>query len=136
MEIALLEGEVRVKDLPEIWNALMQDYLGITPPDDARGVLQDVHWSNGYIGYFSTYALGNLISAQLWDKLEQDHPDIEDQIRRGAFGTLLEWMRAKVHVHGRKYEPQELIRRVTGSSIDPAPYMAYLKGKYGQIYGL
>jgi len=136
LEIALIEGSLEVKDLPEVWNTRMDEYLGVTPPDDASGVLQDVHWSSGLMGYFSTYALGNLISAQLWEKLNADVPDLDDQFRRGEFGDLLEWMRTHVHQHGRKFEPQELVERVTGSKIDPTPYMRYLTNKYSDIYGL
>lgn len=134
LEIALMEGSLQVKDLPEAWNNRMQDYLGITPPNDAQGVLQDVHWSGGMIGYFSTYALGNLVSAQLWDCIHKDIPGLEDQIRRGEFGALLGWVREKIHRHGAKYEPQELVKMVTGTKIDPAPYMDYLTKKYSEIY--
>jgi carboxypeptidase Taq len=136
IEIALVEGKLAVKDLPEYWNTKMQEYLGVTPPNDARGVLQDVHWSGGMIGYFSTYALGNLISAQLWEKINQDLPDLPDQIRAGKFETLLGWLREKIHRHGRKFEPQELVQKVTGSRIDPAAYLRYLTKKYSEIYGL
>ena len=136
LEIGMVEGTVKVKDLPEIWNAKMNDYLGIAPPDDAKGVLQDVHWSGGMLGYFSTYALGNLISAQLWEKIATDIPDLSDQFRAGEFGALLTWLREKIHVHGNKFEPQELVQRVTGSKIDSAAYVRYLKQKYSEIYGL
>jgi carboxypeptidase Taq len=114
----------------------MQDYLGITPPDDAQGVLQDVHWSQGSVGYFSTYALGNLIAAQLWECMRKDIPDIESQIQRGEFNALTAWMGDKVHRHGAKYEPQELVQRITGSKIDQDPYMRYLTEKYTEIYHL
>lgn len=136
LEIALMEGSLAVKDLPAAWNSRMEEYFGLTPPNDAQGVLQDVHWSSGYFGYFPTYALGNLISAQLWEKLSQEMPDIDDQMRRGEFANLTEWMRSNIHVHGKKYKPQELVQRVTGSKIDPAPYMRYLTSKYSEIYGL
>jgi carboxypeptidase Taq len=136
IEISLLEGRLEVKDLPEVWNARMQEYLGLTPPDDAHGVLQDVHWSAGLMGYFSTYALGNLVSAQLWERINADIPDMSEQVRRGEFSALLGWLREKVHRHGAKFEPQELAQRVTGSRIDPGPYVRYLKSKYGEIYGL
>ncbi|MFN2174367.1 MAG: carboxypeptidase M32 [Anaerolineales bacterium] len=136
LEIALMEGNLDVKDLPDAWNAKMVEFLGITPPNDADGVLQDVHWSSGLIGYFSTYALGNLISLQLWELIQQDIPNLSDQIRKGQFGELLDWLRRKVHRHGAKYEPQELIKRITGSKIDPEPYMRYLNGKFSQIYNL
>jgi carboxypeptidase Taq len=136
IEMALIEGRVAVKDLPEVWNSKMQEYLGVTPPDDASGVLQDIHWSWGLFGYFSTYALGNLISVQLWERINRDIPDLEDQIRLGKFDALLDWLRKNIHVHGRKFMPQELVQRVTGSKIDPAPYMRYLRKKYTEIYGL
>ncbi len=136
LEIALMEGSLAVKDLPEAWNTRMQEYLGITPPNDAEGVLQDVHWSGGSIGYFSTYALGNLVSLQLWQKINQDIPDLADQIRKGEFSGLLGWLRQNVHRHGKKFEPQELIERVTGSKLSPEPYLQYLQAKFGQIYQL
>ncbi|HEX5809526.1 MAG TPA: carboxypeptidase M32 [Anaerolineales bacterium] len=136
LEIAMVEGKVAIKDLPEFWNAKMQEYLGITPPDDATGVLQDIHWSYGAIGYFSTYALGNLVSAQLWEKIHQDIPALDDQICKGNFAELLDWLRRNVHRHGQKYEPQVLIEMATGSRITPEPYLRYLTEKYGEIYRL
>jgi carboxypeptidase Taq len=134
IEIALMEGSLAVKDLPEAWNSRIQEYLGLTPPNDALGVLQDVHWSGGMIGYFSTYALGNLISGQLWERINADIPDLAEQIRGGQFNALRAWLIEKIHRHGSKFEPQELVQRVTGSKIDPAPYMHYLKDKYSAIY--
>ncbi len=136
IEIALLEGKVAVKDLPALWNAKMQEYLGVTPPNDTLGVLQDIHWSGGMIGYFSTYALGNLVSAQLWEKVNQDIPDLAEQIRAGKFAGLLAWLRDKIHRHGAKFEPQELVQKVTGSKINPDAYIRYLTKKYVEIYGL
>ncbi len=136
LEIALIEGSLDVRDLPQAWNNAMQEYLGITPPNDAVGVLQDVHWSQGYFGYFSTYALGNLIAAQLWECMVNDIPDVDDQIQRGEFGELTSWMKEKVHRHGAKFEPQELVQRITGSKIDQRPYMLYLSNKYAEIYQL
>jgi carboxypeptidase Taq len=136
IEIGLLEGSLPVKDLPEIWNARMQEFLGITPPNDAQGVLQDIHWSMGLIGYFPTYSLGNLVSVQLWERILADIPDLTDQIASGEFTALLGWLREKIHRHGAKFEPQELVQKVTGSRIDPAPYMRYLRTKYGEIYDL
>ena len=136
IEIALMERKLEVQDLPEVWNAKMEAYLGVVPPTDTEGVLQDIHWSFGGIGYFFTYALGNLISAQLWEKMLADMPDMPDQIRKGSFAELLQWLVENIHQHGRKYEPQELVQRVTGSQIDAAPYMRYLNTKYSDIYGL
>ncbi|HJR81760.1 MAG TPA: carboxypeptidase M32 [Anaerolineales bacterium] len=136
LEIGMVEGKIAVKDLPEIWNTKMQEYLGVTPPDDAKGVLQDIHWSAGYIGYFSTYALGNLISAQLWEKINEDISNLDDQIRKGDFSQLLGWLRTNIHRHGQKYEPQTLVEKVTGSKITHEPYIRYLTKKYSEIYGL
>jgi carboxypeptidase Taq len=136
LEIGMVEGKLAVKDLPEIWNAKMDEYLGIVPPNDAKGVLQDVHWSSGLMGYFSTYALGNLISAQVWEKANKDIKDLDEQIRKGKFDSLLGWLREKIHIYGRKYDPQDLVQKVTGSKIDSAAYVLYLTNKYSAIYGL
>ncbi|MBN8582665.1 MAG: carboxypeptidase M32 [Anaerolineae bacterium] len=136
IEIGLVDGSIEVKDLPEIWNAKMRDYLGITPPNDAQGVLQDIHWSYGSIGYFSTYALGNIVSAQLWEKINKEIKDLDEQIRKGQFGELREWLRAKIHVHSHKYDPQDIVKKVTGNTIDSAAYVRYLTKKYSEVYGL
>lgn len=136
IEIGLMEGTIEVADLPEIWNTRMEEYLGITPPDDAQGVLQDIHWSGGMIGYFPTYALGNLASVQLWDKMLEENPNVPDEIARGEFDTILGWMREHVHQYGSKYEPQEIMIKATGSKITPEPYVQYLRDKYGEIYSL
>jgi carboxypeptidase Taq len=136
IEIALIEGSIEVKDLPEIWNTKMKEYLGITPKNDAEGVLQDIHWSMGAIGYFSTYAIGNLVSAQLWECINSDIPSLSNQIRKGDFSELLSWLRKNVHLHGAKFEPQELVQRITGSKITPEPYIKYLNNKYSVIYDL
>lgn len=132
----MVEGKVAIKDLPDLWNTKMKEYLGITPPNDAKGVLQDIHWSGGAIGYFSTYALGNLVSAQLWEKINKDIRDLDEQIRKGKFDELLGWLHEKVHKHGHKYDPQDLVQKVTGSKIAPEPYVRYLTKKYNEIYGL
>jgi carboxypeptidase Taq len=136
IEIGMVDGSIDIKDLPEIWNAKMQDYLGITPPDDAQGVLQDIHWSYGSIGYFSTYALGNIISAQLWETVNKDIRGLDDQIHSGKFDQLLGWLHEKIHTYGRKYDPQDLVQKITGSKIDSSAYVRYLTGKYSDIYGL
>ncbi len=136
LEIAMIDGSLAIKDLPEAWNQKMEAYLGMVPQTDAEGVLQDIHWTMGSMGYFSTYALGNLISVQLWEHFKTTQPKAEDQIRQGDFAPLLSWLREEIHQYGRKYTPQELVRRITGADIDPAPYMRYLRAKYGEIYGL
>ena len=136
LEIGMIEGKFAVKDLPDLWNTRMREYLGVTPPNDAEGVLQDIHWSSGSIGYFSTYALGNLISAQLWERINKDIRNLDEQIRKGKFEELLAWLRTNVHKHGRKYNPQDLVQKVTGSRISSEPYVRYLTGKYSEIYGI
>jgi carboxypeptidase Taq len=136
LELALLEGSLKVKQLPEAWNATYQAYLGITPPDDARGCLQDIHWSIGLIGYFPTYTLGNIISAQLLEAIRRDIPNLDAQIGRGDFGPLLAWLNTNVHRHGRRYLPAELIKRATGQALTSKPYVGYLQAKFGEIYGL
>jgi carboxypeptidase Taq len=136
LEIGMVDGSIAIKDLPEIWNEKMRDYLGITPPSDALGVLQDIHWSYGSIGYFSTYALGNIVSAQLWERINKDIKDLGEQIRKGQFSVLREWLRENVHKYGHKYDPQDLVQKITGSKIDSAAYVRYLTKKYSDIYGL
>lgn len=136
LEIAMIEGSIDLNDLPEIWNQKMQDYLGIVPANDAEGVLQDVHWSYGSLGYFSTYALGNLVSAQLWEKINQDLPGLEGEILQGKLTTLLAWLRENIHQHGRKFEPQEFVERITGERINSAAYVRYLKKKFGEMYSI
>ncbi len=134
IELGMMEGSMTVADLPEVWNSKMQEYLGLTPPNDALGVLQDIHWSHGYIGYFPTYTLGNLIAAQWWHKMQGDLPEMEKQIESGQFDDLIGWLRENVHRHGAKFSPVELIQRVTGEGLSAEPYLEYLEGKYTDIY--
>jgi carboxypeptidase Taq len=136
LENEMLEGEVRIADLPEAWNAKMEAYLGIVPPDDAQGVLQDIHWSGGMLGYFPTYSLGNLISVQFFDQVKADIPSLADQIAAGEFDELLDWLRENVHQYGRKYTPAELVKRVTGNDLTATNYIAYIKAKFSDIYDL
>jgi len=131
LEQDIINGRVQLKDLPELWAQKMHDYLGVEVPDDARGVLQDMHWASGYIGYFSTYLLGTVMSVQIWEKASEDIGELDDQVERGEFGPLREWLGEHIHGQGRKYPPQELLRRATGSTIDARPYLAYLKRKFG-----
>ena len=136
LERRLLEGTLAVDDLPDAWRDRMQDLLGVTPHTDAEGVLQDIHWASGLLGYFPTYTLGNVISVQLFEAARRDHPDLWEDIGRGRFDSLLGWLRERVHRHGRKYLPADLLRRATGSDLTPEPYLAYLAGKVGEVYGL
>ncbi len=135
LEQDLVEERLRVTDLPEAWNAKMEAYLGLTPPNDSLGVLQDIHWSGGSIGYFSTYTLGNVLSLQFYGQTLQDIPDMPEQFSRGEFGALLDWFKEKIHRHGRKYTASELVERVTGAErIEAEPYLAYIKHKFSDIY--
>ena len=137
LEQELLAGSFPLEQLPEEWNRRMWEYLGIEVPDDTHGVLQDTHWAAGAIGYFSTYALGNLISAQIWEKLLDDLPDLHEQFEQGEFGALRDWLREHLHRHGRKFTPSETLERVVGTTrIDPEPYVRYLRRKLGDIYGI
>jgi carboxypeptidase Taq len=136
LEQEMITGRLAAADVPEAWDAKMMEYLGVEVPDVADGALQDTHWAGGSIGYFSTYALGNVASAQLWERISEDIPDVYEQIGRGEFAPLREWLREHVHQHGRKYMPQELLERVTGSGLDPQPLLAYLRRKLGEIYKL
>src|SRR5947199_2271251 len=117
-------------DLTRTSKAKRNDSLGIHVPDDANGVLQDTHWAAGSIGYFSTYLLGTVMSVQIWERASEDIGNLEEQIERGEFAALREWLGDHVHKLGRKYSPQETLRRATGSTIDAKPYLAYLESKY------
>jgi carboxypeptidase Taq len=136
LEQEIMEGKVALRDLPEIWNARMKEYLGVTVPNDAQGVLQDIHWSSGSIGYFSTYSLGNIISCQIWEKVLAAMPDIYEQFERGEFLALREWLRDNLHKHGRKFTPKEMLQKLVGGPINVGPYVKYLKTKYSEIYEL
>jgi carboxypeptidase Taq len=136
LEQALIDGTLKVKDLPEAWNARFEEYFGIKVTDDADGVLQDVHWSAGLIGYFPTYALGNLIAGQLWQRAHVELSGVEDEIAGGRLGSLREWLGQRVHRHGAKFTTAELLEREAGGPISVTPFTDYLKAKLGDVYGL
>jgi carboxypeptidase Taq len=129
LEQDLIEGRLAPRELPDAWNAKMHEYLGVAVPDHRRGVLQDVHWSRGSLGYFPTYSLGNVVSVQVWERLRADVPDLDEEIAAGEFGELRAWLRERIHRHGRKFAPRELLERAVGTGIDPEPYIAYLEAK-------
>jgi carboxypeptidase Taq len=135
LEQELLSGELDLLELPAAWSSRMEEYLGVQVPDDARGVLQDTHWSAGSLGYFPTYALGNVVSLQIWEQVLAAMPDLYDQIERGEFEQLREWLRDQLYRYGRKLKPMELLERITGGGFDPAPYLRYLTAKVGEVYG-
>ena len=137
LELDLLEGRLAVKDLPEAWRARIETDLGIVPGDDRDGCLQDVHWFSGGIGgSFQGYTIGNILSAQFYGAAVKAHPEIPSEIARGEFGTLHQWLVTHIHRHGRKFKPNKLVVRATGEPMTIAPYLAYLRGKYGELYRL
>ncbi|SMO90339.1 carboxypeptidase M32 [Melghirimyces algeriensis] len=135
LELALLEGKLAVKDLPEAWRERYTSDLGVTPPDDRDGVLQDVHWHADTIGgVFQGYTIGNILSAQYYDAALNTHPEIPDQIRQGEFTALRGWLTENIYRHGSKFTTEELTKRATGSSLSIDPYVRYLKRKFGELY--
>ncbi len=135
-ENLLLENKLKVSELPAWWDEAMSSYLGITPPDVAQGALQDVHWSMGLYGYFPTYSLGTILSAQLFDQARAQLGDLDEQFARGEFTPLREWLTANIYQHGRKYTLNEIALRVTGEPLQTRSYISYLKKKYSELYGL
>ena len=137
LEQEMLAGTIPLHELPEAWNARMKAYLGVDVPSDADGVLQDVHWSLGYVGYFPTYVIGSIVSAQIWGRAVVDLPNLDEQFSRGEFLPLREWLREHLHRHGRKFTPKETLQKVAGTdAVDVKPYVRYLTSKFGEIYRL
>ena len=136
LEKDILTGKIALKDLPKEWNQRFEAYFGKVPPNDSEGVLQDVHWSAGLVGYFPTYALGNLLSLQYYNCALKEHPSLPDEIAAGKFDTLHSWLQTNIHQHGRKFTSSELTQRITGEAIQSRDYIAYLQQKFGDIYGL
>ena len=136
LEQAMLNGDLLAKDLPAAWNEKIKSLLGVVPPTDTVGCLQDVHWSKVYFGYFPTYALGNLYAAQLLETAVSQNPAITTELNQGQTGSLIAWIRQNVHQHGKKYTPRELIQRATGQPLSHEPFMRYVTQKFSDIYGL
>jgi len=135
LELALFDGALEAADLAEAWRERTREYLGLDVPDDAHGVLQDVHWAAGAFGYFPTYSLGNIIAAQLWEAAAEDLGDLDEMIGRGELETLREWLGERIHRHGARYMPAELAERALGGPLDPEALLRRLRGKYGELYG-
>jgi carboxypeptidase Taq len=135
LEKQLVSGKLAVKDLPEAWNAKMEELLGLRPPDEALGVLQDIHWSGGMFGYFPTYSLGNLYAAQFFHRLKGEVKDWYRQVEKGRFEPIILWLREHIHKHARVYPARELCIRVTGEPLNPKYLLDYLEEKFGDIYG-
>lgn len=136
LEQAMLNGELMAKDLPEAWNAKMEELLGIVPPTDSQGCLQDIHWTRPGFGYFPTYALGNLYAAQFFETAVSQHPAIIDEMEQGKTDTLVAWLRENIHRHGRKFTPRELVQRITGQPLGHEAFVRYATTKFGDIYDL
>ena len=136
LEKALFDGSVKVKDLPETWNRLSQEIIGLTPKNNKEGVLQDVHWSGGYFGYFPSYCLGNMIAAQLWNTVNKQIPTLEESFAQGNYKPLLDWLRTNVHQYGKQYNTQEIVEKVTGEALSPKYLLAYLSERYLPLYSL
>jgi carboxypeptidase Taq len=137
LEVEMLEGRLKIKDLPEAWNARYKEDLGIEVSEDKNGVLQDVHWFAGEIGgAFQGYTLGNIMAAQFFARAKEAHPDIPEQVRNGKFDVLRGWLTENIYQHGAKYTADELVERVTGGPLTTDPYLDYLWGKFQPLYGL
>jgi carboxypeptidase Taq len=134
MEKGLFDGSIQVNDLPEIWNDKMDEYLGVRPPSDTLGVLQDVHWSSGSFGYFPSYTLGAIYACQFFNAMKKEIPDIEEQIAQGHLHPVKDWLNKNIHCLGRLYSVEGLVKKVTGEPLNPHQYMRYLKEKYATIY--
>jgi carboxypeptidase Taq len=135
LELAMVEGSLQAKDLPEAWNAKYKEYLGIDVPNYSQGVLQDVHWSHGSMGYFSTYSLGSLYAAQFYAQAVKEVPGLETSIATGNTTPLLHWLREKIHTKGRNLTSRQVCEMVTGKPLDATYFMEYANKKYGEIYG-
>jgi len=136
MEMEMMDGTLKVSDVPEVWNTRMKEYIGVTPPNDAEGALQDIHWSGFSFAGFPGYTLGNIIGAQLFAKVHEEMSDLDEQIAAGEFSGLHGWLRTNLYQHGRKFTPNELLARITGGPLSTAPWIAYVRAKYGDIYGI
>ncbi len=136
MEQALIEGDLQAGDVPGAWNETFERYFGLTPPDDARGCLQDIHWSGGGIGYFPTYSLGNLYAAQFTEQARVDLGDLDEPFAEGRFGPLKDWLTEKIYRQGMRYRASELVEEVTGKPLSHRPLMDHLRAKYGPLYGI
>jgi carboxypeptidase Taq len=129
LERDLVSGALAPADLRDAWNARIEEYLGLAVPDDLNGVLQDMHWSDTVMGYFPSYALGHIASAQIWERACADLPELDEQIGRGEFAPLREWLRERVHRHGRKFTTPETLERAVGGGFDPEPLLRYVRRK-------
>ena len=136
IEKGLFDGTVEINTLPELWNSKMKEYLGIEPPSDTLGVLQDTHWSGAAFGYFPSYTLGAIYASQFYQKLERENSDLENEIETGNLATIRQWLNQKIHEKGRLLSVANLVKQVTGDDLNPTIFLDYLKNKYRKIYRL
>ncbi|MDQ3777880.1 MAG: carboxypeptidase M32 [Actinomycetota bacterium] len=136
LEQEILGGRLAIPDVPEAWNVKTKEYLGLDVPDDARGVLQDVHWSGGSFGYFPTYLLGTVASVQIWERARAELPELDAQMEAGEFAPLRGWLTEKLYRWGRRLPPDEMLERIVGGPLDAEPYIRYLKSKVEAVYGV
>jgi carboxypeptidase Taq len=136
IEQALFDGSLQVKDLPAVWNEKIKSYFELTPPNDAQGVLQDIHWAHGSFGYFPTYLKGTLFSAQWWYALQKDLPNRDVLIGKGDFAPIKQWLNQKIHLEGKRFWTNDLTKHVTGETLTPSYFISYLKEKFSPIYAV
>ena len=136
MEKAIVSGDLRVEEIPSVWREKYSEYLGIEPPNDTLGCLQDVHWHIGHLGYFPTYLIGRLYSAQIYQAFLKSRPGWDEEATAGSFASLKSWLNSQIHCHGRRYSARELIKKATGSEASAEPFIGYVEQKYSELYGL
>jgi carboxypeptidase Taq len=136
IETRLVDGTLKVKDLPEAWNAVIKQELGLDVPNDRLGCLQDIHWSSGQIGTFCNYTIGNVMAAQVLETARAEDPSIQASVDAGNYAPLKDWLTNNIYVHGRRFGRDELLQRITGRTLDPKPYVKYLRDKYTALYGV
>ena len=136
IESMLIDGSLKVKDLPEMWNNQVEKYLGLKVPDDSLGVLQDIHWSGGQFGTFCNYTIGNVMAAQLMGHMKKNDPKILSSLKVANYEPIFDWLKRNIHQHGRRYSRNELLKLATGRTLDPDPYLKYLQSKASEVYGV
>ncbi len=136
LELQIMEGKLAIKDVPDAWNDRYSEYLGVSVPNDGAGCLQDIHWAHGILGYFPTYSIGNVVASQLWERMLEDLPNVDELMENGQFKPVLGWLIEHVHSRAKKYLPKELVQKVTGEGIQCGPFLRYLETKFGELYAL
>jgi len=136
LELQIMEGKLAIKDVPDAWNDRYSEYLGVSVPNDGAGCLQDIHWAHGILGYFPTYSIGNVVASQLWERMLEELPNVDELMETGQFKLVLSWLIEHVHSRAKKYLPKDLVQKVTGERIQCGPFLRYLETKFGELYAL